>query len=522
MSDRVMRYVGALGLTLVGLALAVVLERELNVPDALIFAATVAISARYLGTGPGLFAAGLSVVAIDLTLFPPIGTLQLTHPEELGYLVVFTLLALVISQATHSLHMARAAAVDLASRTSQLLDVTTALAEAELPSDVARVVMGQGLLVVNATAGSIGVIEHEEFRVIDARPTPPGDAMPVRLGIQRDDPLAAAVRLRRTVWIASRDELRKQFPSAEQLMAEDASQAFMAFPLEHGDMLVGGLMVGFASAASFENDDQTFARLLAQSASNALARACTFERERSGRHEAEVLARTREQVLGVVAHDLRNPLGVAGSVFQMLTEFDVPSEERRKLLESGSRAVQQMGRLISDLLDVMRMESGRLGLDLEDLSVSNVLDLAEEGVKHLAAEKKIALTVEEPDPMLYVKADRGRLGQVLGNLLGNAIKFTPSGGRVSVKARRDGDDVQFEVSDTGPGVSEENQAHLFERFWQGRAADRRGVGLGLAIARAIVEAHGGRIWVISTLGHGSRFFFTIPVGAAMTTSARAS
>src|SRR4029078_959639 len=137
-------------------------------------------------------------------------------------------------------------------------------------------------------------------------------------------------------------------------------------------------MLRFKGASSFGATDRTFAELLAQSAGSALARARTFERERDGRREAEMMARARQDVLGVVAHYLRNPLSVVGSAVQMLAEFDLAPPERERLLGAGKRAVVQMNRLIGALLDVMRMDAGRLSLELEELSVSNVLAVAEE------------------------------------------------------------------------------------------------------------------------------------------------
>jgi signal transduction histidine kinase len=282
------------------------------------------------------------------------------------------------------------------------------------------------------------------------------------------------------------------------------------------------MMLGFASHTAFGANDHTFSHLLAQSVASALARACAFERERDSRHVAESLARVREEVLGVVAHDLRNPLGVAGSVLQMLAEFDLPAQQRETLLASGTRAIKQMNRLIGDLLDVMRMEAGRLVLELEDVTAASALAYAEESARHLAADKHVTLSIDETDPSLRLRADRGRLAQVLGNLVSNAIKFTPAGGRVTLRARRDGSEVIFEVADTGAGVSPENQSHLFDRFWQARGSDRRGVGLGLAIVRGIVDAHGGRVWVLSTVGHGSRFFVALPMSPTVESSARAS
>jgi signal transduction histidine kinase len=170
-----------------------------------------------------------------------------------------------------------------------------------------------------------------------------------------------------------------------------------------------------------------------------------------------------------------------------------------------------MNRLIGDLLDVIRIDGGHLSLEMEDLAVSNVLALAEENIRHLATERDITIDVEHDERQLHVRGDRGRLLQVLGNLLSNAIKFSPAGGHVNLRAWRDGDVALFEVADHGSGISPSDQQHLFDRYWQARSSDRRGVGLGLAIAKGIVEAHGGRMWVESEVGRGSRFRFAIPM-----------
>ena len=275
--------------------------------------------------------------------------------------------------------------------------------------------------------------------------------------------------------------------------------------------LVGGLVLGFKDPTAIGAADHAFAGLLAQSVGSALARAKTFERERQDRRYAEMLSHAREEVLGIVAHDLRNPLGVAGAVLQIMAEPTLAESEREKLVTSGTRAVQQMNRLIGDLLDVMRIESGRLSLEMEDLRVAAVLTQAEETARHLAAERQIELVVEPADKSLLLSADRGRLGQVFGNLLGNAIKFTPEGGRVSLKAWLADDNVIFEVADNGPGISAENQKHLFDRFWQANRADRRGVGLGLPITKGIVDAHGGRLWVGERGRQGKPVLRALPV-----------
>ena len=394
-----------------------------------------------------------------------------------------------------------------------LLDVTTALAAAQLPSDVAKVVVGQGFDVLEAAFGMIGTIDGNEIRVLDRRRySRDGQDWGATVSLDDKTPLTVALKRREPVWLDSPEQFRTQYPqAAARLHPEIDAKAYLALPLIHGDELVGGLVLGFKDPSAVGAVDHAFAGLLAQSVGNALARAKTFERERHDRRYAEMLSQAREEVLGIVAHDLRNPLGVAGAVLQVLAEPNLDEPEREKLITSGTRAVHQMNRLIGDLLDVIRIESGRLALEMEDLRVAAVLTQAEEGARHLAEEQGVELVVEPADTSLLVSGDRGRLAQVFGNLLGNAIKFTPSGGRVSLKAWRDGDEVIFEVADTGPGISAENQAHLFDRFWQANRADRRGVGLGLPITKGIVEAHGGRIWFESEVGKGSRFYVAIPV-----------
>ena len=514
--SHAIRYLGAVALTALGYLVAELFERVGGVPDAMIFAATIAITARFFGIGPSLFASALSIVAIDYTILAPLHKLEFNHPEESADLFVFLVLSLVISGTTHSLRVARAGAEQLASRATRLLDVTTRLAEAELPADVARVMIGPGLEVAEAVTGMIGIVSGNELRVIERRTTRRLGSLTPTLALDSDTPLAEAMRRREPVWLESREQFRRQFPTAhERLLSDNEASAFLAMPLMHGDELVGGLVLGFRASSAFGATDQAFARLLAQSAGSALARACTLERERDGRLEAETMARARQDVLGVVAHDLRNPLGVVSSTVQMLAELELPAQERTKLLGAGKRAVTQMNRLIGDLLDIVRIDSGRLMLEIEDLAVATVIAHAEENVQHLADERNIALTVEQKDPELHAYMDRSRLVQVLGNLLGNAIKFTQPGGNVTLRSWRDGVDAVFEVSDDGPGISATDREHLFDKYWQARSTDRRGVGLGLAISRGIVEAHGGRLWVESEVGVGSQFFFTIPAIPAL-------
>ncbi|HMI47276.1 MAG TPA: HAMP domain-containing sensor histidine kinase, partial [Gemmatimonadaceae bacterium] len=257
--------------------------------------------------------------------------------------------------------------------------------------------------------------------------------------------------------------------------------------------------------------DELFTSLLAQATADALQRAQSYDHEREARRTAEILSRAREDVLGVVAHDLRNPLNLVSMTTQLLMEPDLTPERRKSTIAINARAVARMNRLIGDLLDVVRMEAGRLTLDLGPSDVTRVLVETMESFQQRAAELGISLVLSPEPPNAIVQADEERLLQLIDNLVGNALKFTPSGGRVSIGGFIDANELRVSVADTGPGIPEEQRARLFDRFWQARGADRRGLGLGLPIAKGIAEAHGGRLWVESTMGSGTTFHFAMPL-----------
>ncbi|HEX4997522.1 MAG TPA: PAS domain S-box protein [Terriglobia bacterium] len=224
----------------------------------------------------------------------------------------------------------------------------------------------------------------------------------------------------------------------------------------------------------------------------------------------------REQVLEIVAHDLRNPLNNILIQCSLLEELR-PREERRnqKPLEIISRAAARMNHLIQDLLDVTLVEQGQMRIDRGRLSAAGLVAEAVETQRPLAAASGIELHLDIKGAARDIWGGRDRLLQVFENLIGNAIKFSSAGGRITVGAAFRGQVVEFSVADTGCGIAPENLPHVFNPFWQATASARRfGVGLGLPIAKGIVEAHGGRIWVESALGKGTTFFFTIPEALA--------
>lgn len=226
--------------------------------------------------------------------------------------------------------------------------------------------------------------------------------------------------------------------------------------------------------------------------------------------KAEAAVRDRDDVLAVVSHDLRNPAGVVVAMSRILLERDLPDERRRALLQSIHRSGLSMQRLIDDLLDLSRMEAGHLVLDLQRVDLGNLARQVAESHQPRAEEGDLDLRHAAPHAPIIVRADPHRLEQALGNLVGNALKFTPAAGVVTIEAARGRGTATLAVEDTGPGIDPRHLPHLFDRFYQVRKSDRAGAGLGLAIARAIARAHGGELSVRSEVGKGTRFELTIP------------
>ena len=225
---------------------------------------------------------------------------------------------------------------------------------------------------------------------------------------------------------------------------------------------------------------------------------------------AESALAMRDEVLAIVAHDLRAPLNAVQTSAAFLMDVELADADRRRLLDVIRRAASSMNRLIEDLLDVSRMESGAFTVDLQWLDVSSLASEVCEQFRPEATDggRRLECFVEHDLPL--VPADRDRLSQVLENLISNALRFTPAGGAVAVRVARQGSNaVACSVSDTGVGIPPEELPHLFERFWQARRYRRGGAGLGLAIARGVVEAHRSALTVESEPGRGSTFSFVL-------------
>lgn len=218
------------------------------------------------------------------------------------------------------------------------------------------------------------------------------------------------------------------------------------------------------------------------------------------------------EVLAVVTHDLRNPLNIIAMGASLLDGGEQSDEERAEILRTIKRATDRMERLLADLLALTRLQCGRaLSVHPEPMDLQGLLAEVGDGFSRVARSQGRSLECHVPEGLPEVRADRDRVHQVLANLVGNALKFVPRGGTVVVEAAASEGEVRCSVRDDGPGMTEEEMARLFDPFWQAEKTARFGFGLGLKIAKCIVEAHGGRMHVESVPGGGSTFSFTLPV-----------
>ena len=303
-------------------------------------------------------------------------------------------------------------------------------------------------------------------------------------------------------WIEAREER----PEAVALWLKLAPRALTIIPLVIGERTSGAITLVRLTERNSVVDQAVASTKFATRAALALENARLYSAARRA-----TLA--RDEVLAVVSHDLRNPLTSIMICARTLLE-DVRAEtEDAEMLTAIADAADWMNRLIHDLLDASAIETGRLSIARKTESLGTMIQAAVTMITGAAATRQLVVSVDVPPALPPVQADAVRIGQVIGNLLANALKFTEPAGRILVRARLAAPFVEVSVSDTGSGIAAEELPRVFDRFWQSNRTSGRGTGLGLAIARGIVEAHGGSIWLDSVVGKGTTVTFTLPISA---------
>jgi PAS domain S-box-containing protein len=327
-------------------------------------------------------------------------------------------------------------------------------------------------------------------------------------------PVAHAMRILRTVAWPARPGYAAlpadAIQCADDIFDQPPASAILV-PLVAREQVLG-IMSLYREKTSYDDSDIFLAEELARRAATAMDNARLHDLVLSG-------VRARDDMIGIVSHDLRNPVNAIKMLTGVMLDRDGSEIKPAEMADYAGvirQAAEQMDSLIRDLLDVTRVEAGRLVVAPTRQETEELLSDTLRTLAPVAQEKGLTLRLSAPDAIPDVDADPERFRQAVSNLVGNAVKFSPSGGEIMVRVASLDNEVLFSVSDSGRGMTPDQLAHAFDRFWQSSRTDRQGAGLGLAIAKGIIEAHGGRIWAESSPGNGSTFYFTVPAAARET------
>lgn len=450
-----------------------------------------------------------------------------------------------LEQRAHSLQFEVTRRTRLEALMTELLGITSELAQARTSDEIARLVSDKVAVMLDAKASAVWTMTQDGRALAllaasaDARAA---TASLQHLSIESDSPFAIAARTNEPIFLGSLAEYRERFPAAYARIGRVGPNSHLAFailPLCVGTTPFGTLCVTYSHPRQFDEADRNFKTILARHLALALERVQLLERERAQRlaaeraaraekqalealvrayreeRDAHILAeeatRAREEIISVVSHDLRNPVGLIMMAATSILNVEVSDRTQRARMAAErihSQALR-MARLIEDLVDFAGIQAGRLELDAGIHAADTIVTTTSEIFGPIAQERGLTLATEVDSDLPAIRCDPDRAVQVLSNLVSNALKVTPKGGAIAIGAQPKDKEVVFYVRDTGPGIEPDDMPNLFERYWRGKQSNYKGAGLGLSIARGIVDAHGGRIWAESRVGRGSVFYFSL-------------
>jgi len=400
-------------------------------------------------------------------------------------------------------------------RAERLQAATEALTSAQSLEEVANLIVEQAMHALQAQSGAVAALDEDRrtLRFIAARNiavSRAGSTVDVREPL----PMCAAVRERQPVILESPAAIAAAFPNVVAMHAVDDVGAVVAYPLladrVNDGAAVGVLLIRFTGEHRLSDSDRAFMHAMSRIASETIDRARLFDAERRARAAAEAANRAKAAFLASMSHELRTPLQAALGFSQLVRAgvYGPVNPEQVEVLSRVERSQTHLARLIDDILDFARLEAGRVRIDVEPVALEELMQEVVRLVGPDAMRKQLRLTTQLASNEQAVLADHQRLLQILLNLVGNAIKFTPTGGRVELRSASDDSRVLIHVRDTGVGIPRDRLADIFEPFVQvGRrlSSPNAGVGLGLAISRDLVRAMGGELTVESEPGQGSTF-----------------
>ncbi|MEI7645047.1 MAG: PAS domain S-box protein [Chloroflexales bacterium] len=403
---------------------------------------------------------------------------------------------------------------------AQLLACTTALAKALTPAQVATAIFENVHEMFAAQGGSV-VVLSEDGQILELLGTKGYSAEASerirQMPVGTPNPLADVIRSGSPVWVESPAEIAARYPIVYEIQPEMCAGATL--PLSIQQRMIGALGISFSVPRTFTAEDRVYLQLIAHECAQALKRAWLYESERRAHLEAESAVHTRDELLSMVSHDLRNPLTVILGQAQLMTKLaqglGEPGQRLIGKLAMIRDMVGQMDGQLEELLDIARLHAGQmLALNLQSLDLVALIQDVARTTQAVSVHHQISLAVS--GFAILCHGDRRRLARVFQNLFSNAIAYSPEGGPISVEITRVTDAAGrwgvVSVQDVGLGIPAADLPRIFERFYRGANVTGRirGTGLGLASARQIVEQHGGHIHVASDEGRGSTFTVHLP------------
>ncbi len=349
--------------------------------------------------------------------------------------------------------------------------------------------------------------DHMEEELINAL-----RAHPPRLG---DGVVGRAALSHEPIQVADITDTAAYAPRMRSLLARFGFRASLAVPLLREDRIIGALVVRRKSTGEFRPEVIELLKTFATQSALAIQNARLFREIEDKSRQIEAANRHKSEFLASMSHELRTPLNAIIGFSEVLLDptMQVTDEERLQFMTDVLSSGKHLLSLINEILDLAKVEAGKMELQIEPALLQDVIEAVSNTMRPLAVKKSIDLRAECDERLALIPMDGARIKQVLLNLVGNAVKFTPETGKVWIRANAENSEVQIEVSDTGAGIPPEDREQIFLEFRQlGRDAGKpQGTGLGLALAKKFVEMHGGRIWVESEVGKGSAFTFTLPL-----------
>jgi two-component system sensor histidine kinase KdpD len=467
--------------------------------------------AVFFGQGPAVFTSIASFFAFDVFFITPHHTVTVSEPSEWVALGLFLVTAVITGQLAARQRLRAIEAEERERETALLYDLAGLLARVDLEEGLRAVA---SRLREELGLAAIGVVYQD-----------PSATEPVVIEAGEPEALpavrAAAIAPARLLLEGSAPTATQRGGAGRWIRAVPGKGAVLArgdylpevVPLRAGTERVGSLVVVRGNDATNERETRLLPAVAAQ-----IGAAVQLERLRGEATETEALRRTDElksALLNAVSHDLRSPLAAiiasAGSLQQ--TDVTWTEDERAGFAEGIENEARRLNRLVGNLLDLSRIESGSLKPDVGWYDIGSLVEEVAGRLKPALAGHKLALDVPDdlpPLPLDYIEID-----EVLSNLIENAVKYTPTGTKIEVSVREKGSDVMISVADRGPGIPDAALTHLFEPFYRAPGTLAKGNGLGLAVARGLVEAHGGRIWAENRENGGAAITLTLPLGAGV-------